>query len=127
MTKVRYCALLSVTDGRLVAKDGMAGVYEAFDAVAGPDVTTIALIYLRDKVRAELLRQYPELGSPVIGGRIADICKTDLANLHARMDADVLPLLSREYYEVKHLDDTEELEEGYAPFLDKLFKEKQNG
>jgi len=143
---LHYSEVISVSDGRLVAHNGMDGVYKVCDAVAGPGVTTIALTFLAEPVKQIILAKYPTLGRPEVKravdaaladfkvqrtgdrtgpGRVAD--DKLLAKL---MDAYVLPLMPSEYLELEHMGE-EALdalmngdETGYKQHLDKILKDK---
>lgn len=70
-TRLHYSDVLTGLDGRLVSLDGVEGMYHIYDAVAGPGVTTLAIAYLGNAVKAELRRQFPTLARPEVRrGRI---------------------------------------------------------
>lgn len=132
-TKVHYSDVLSATDGRLVSTSGINGIYKVFDAVAGPGVTTIALLYLGDTVKDYLKKKFPKYASREVKEAL-DLALTqwkmaypdDKARKEAGaesmkfyLDQHVLPLVGDEYVEVEHMGDkeVEKLGEGYGDFL----------
>lgn len=126
-TRLHYSEIISATDGRLVARSGMGGVYKTFDAIAGPGVTTLALVHLSDRVRAELIRQHPVFGTMPITEALDRVLGSGVDDLSNRMDASVLPLLPSEYFEVEHFDEaaTEEATSTYGDFFAEKMKDKE--
>ena len=53
--------LLSVTTGHLVSRKHIAGVYEVYSHVLDYPVSTLGLVAHHDVVKAEVLRQHPDL------------------------------------------------------------------
>ena len=133
-----YADLLSATDGRLVSPAGMDGVYALFDWLAHDSgVTTLALLHLRDRVKAHLLGLFPELGTPAaaaavtaaLGAWKAAGSPADDApggGLTARLDEHVRPLL-RPSYDVPRLpgDTHREAVASYGRFLDEKLAGKE--
>ncbi len=138
-TQVHYSAVLSATDGRMVSISGMDGIYEVFDAVAGPGVTTLALMFLSDPVKKYLLERFPKyatvtqaLDTALDEWRKAypseESRKASAANsMKPYLDKHVLPLVGDEYVEVEHMGDAavNKLGKEYPDFLNKTLKGKE--
>lgn len=147
-TTLHYTELVSLTDGRLVAYNGIEGVYNVCNAVAGPGVTTIALTFLAEPVKKAILNRYPALGKPEVktavdkalaefeswgGGKkksrdMNDADKeVERKRLLAVMDKHVLPLMPEEYMELTHMGETDvqTLAEHYPDHLNKILDGKK--
>ena len=146
-TTLHYTELVSLTDGRLVAYNGIEGVYNVCNAVAGPGVTTIALTFLAEPVKKAILTRYPTLGNPEVktavdkaldefkagGGakKPRDMSEAEREiegkRLLAAMDKHVLPLMPEEYMELTHMGETDvqTLAEHYPDHLNKILDGKK--
>lgn len=127
-TKLHYADVLCLTDGRLLSYDGMEGVYRAFDAVAGPGVTTLAIAYMGEKVKAFALSKFPELARPELTEAIdkaVGFYKNGYGEIKDCMEKYVRPLCE-EYYEVEHLpnEEQEKAMNDYGPWLEKTLEGK---
>jgi hypothetical protein len=123
MARVHYTDLLSATEGRLVSRDGMEGVCRVFDAVAGPGVTTLAILYLGERVKAHLRDAFPETTKPIVAGAIGAAIReyARTRDMGAAMDKYVRPHLSAEWYDVPPLaaGTKADAEAGYGDWLGK--------
>ena len=132
-TKLHYSEIISITDGRLVAFNGMEGVYNVCNAVVGPGVTTLAILYLNTRVKNVILETYPTLDSPEITKAVDKVLEEweekgkGESLLNTLMDKYVLPLMPSKHLELTHLsdDDVERVGEGYGEFLEDKLKGKK--
>ena len=143
---LHYSEVISLADGRLVAYNGIEGVYNVCNAVAGPGVTTLALTFLAEPVKKIILAKYPTLGRSEVKRGVDAALKdfnaqrtgdhegsghdADIALLNKLMDEYVFPLMPSEYLELEHMGDAalDALmngdETGYKQHLDKLLANK---
>lgn len=120
---LHYTEVLSMSDGRLVAYNGVEGVYKVADALVGPGVTTIALTFVSDACKKLIFNKYPSLADPRVktaidtalsefksmsenivrhGLQTQEQQNADLKILLACMDKYVLPLMPEEHMTLSH-------------------------
>jgi hypothetical protein len=140
-TRVHYTDMLTATDGRMLSRSGMNGVYEIFEAIAGPGVTTISLAYLGEPVGKYLKEKYPAYANTRVSGEIDTVLELwrdkfpdeSMRNsreckdaLQRELDKHVLPLVGEEYVEVESISEEmkSQLLDGYSGFLSNLWGNK---
>lgn len=131
-TRLHYLDLLSITTGKCLSQEGMDGLYQAFDALAGPGVTTLAIIYLSKPLKSIASERYPTYATPKVLNLVNHYLdlyiqkKISLEEVRTKLATYVLPLVGEEYIEVEHLDEDtmDQLLKGYPEFLEEQLKDK---
>lgn len=67
-------AILSITDGHLVAPNKMSDVYDIMNFMTGDSLSTIGLLSAKDTCKAALLEQHPTLAEiPYLDENLGDV------------------------------------------------------
>jgi hypothetical protein len=138
-TKVHYSDLLTAITGKLVSVNGVRGMYDIYNAVAGPGVQTTMIAYMAPHVQSYLREKYPSYATDEVNFRLEDTllqCKRlhpDVddniwSTMKSYMDRDLLPIFDSEFVEVEKMSELalSELMRDYSDYLEKLMQRKPN-
>lgn len=103
--------VLSITTGRLLAPNGIGGIYEILNFMTGDSLYTHQLPRGMRECQPYLLKQFPELAGVDVSGVTADNWAAFMNDLSQRYPAEfaVEPMPAGEHYEIDPISELAEM------------------